>query len=678
MFIDQILIKDEKDIKTCENRDIIIKKKTNNNIIKFEYLNKKNKFESDKKIKIYDNKQELSPMPLEELNYFKNEKFTLVLEQRNKFIEKIREFINFSSERKLDIYGCDGIGKTITYIYLSNLTNSFKVLYFNVKAITLDEKHGYDLFVNEIMRFYIINKQNKQKIKQNFESYKNIIKDMKKKDFNFWEEVEKFIKSNIKSSFCLIIFDQFKEEDANTNGLYKIEKLLFSQLIPSFKIIVSYSVNNSKIKENLIEHFQSCSLNSPLEIYVPEKNEKLDNFEDNFEQYFLNINFEKQNYNDEYDDKQFEKVNIFNFEINQNNNINNISSINEEIKGSKKKESIEIHEQMNLFKENEFYEDSKNIENQTDLSKIIYINSLISLRGYIKDHYINYLDLFNYYPKYYVKFKNYALKKENLNKKLDEIYIQFLDGIYFQIKEKLKKFSSKKGYDDIFSNDSIILLIKIKDLVENQISFTSPILIEYSKKFPMKYLKIKIKDKEENNIIELNSQFEDKQFFFEYCFPFFGIVISKIIYMNENFYSINYTNLTGSAIGSFIEEKLKKAIVYDKCLESKINIRYVWKFIKLKNNETPINKIDYITYKAIEYDDKKTSLRFEFIPYYIVPGCQINDSLDSAILIPELINNNFNLITFQAIKDKVNNLKKNKTILMLLFEQKRNLMNYMV
>ena len=144
---------------------------------------------------------------------------------------------------------------------------------------------------------------------------------------------------------------------------------------------------------------------------------------------------------------------------------------------------------MNLFKENEFYEDSKNIENQTDLSKIIYINSLISLRGYIKDHYINYLDLFNYYPKYYVKFKNYALKKENLNKKLDEIYIQFLDGIYFQIKEKLKKFSSKKGYDDIFSNDSIILLIKIKDLVENQISFTSPILIEYSKKFPMKYLK---------------------------------------------------------------------------------------------------------------------------------------------------------------------------------------------
>ena len=671
LFIDQILIKDEKDIKTCENRDIIIKKKEINDFIKFEYLNKKNKFESDKKIRIYKNKLELSPMPLEELNYIKNEKFTLVLDQRNKLIEKIGEFINYSSESKLDIYGCDGIGKTITYIYLSNLTNSYKVLYFNVKTITLDEKRGYDLFVNEIMRFYTINKQNKEKIKRNFQSYKKIIKDMKKKDFNFWEEIEKFIKLNIKSSFCLIIFDQFKEEDANNNGLEKIEKLLFSQLFPSFKIIVSYSVNNSKIKENLINHFQSCSLNSPLKVYVPDKNEKLDNFEENFDQYFLNINFEKQNYNDEYDDKLFEKVNIFNFEINQTNNTNNISSINEEIKGPKKNESNEIHEQINLFKENELYEDSKNIENQTNLSKIIYINSLISLRGYIKDSYINYLDLFNYYPKYYVKFKNYALKKENQNKSLEEIYIQFLDRIYFKIKEKLKKFVSKKGYNDIFSNNSIILLIKIKDLVENQISFTSPILIEYLKKFPMKYLKIKIKDKEENNIIELNGQFEDKQFFFEYCFPFFGIIISKIIYMNENFYSINYTNLTGCAIGSFIVEKLKKAIVYDKCLESRINIRYVWKFIKLKNNENFINKIDYITYKPIVYDDKITNLRIEFTPYYIVPGCQINESLDSAILIPELINYNFNLITIKATKDKVGNLKKKQDYINASFQAKK-------
>jgi len=671
LFIDQILIKDEKDIKTCKNRDIIIKKKENNDFIKFEYLNKKNKFESDKKIRIYENKQELSPMPLEELNYIKNEKFTLVLDQRNKLIEKIGEFINYSSERKLDIYGCDGIGKTITYIYLSNLTNSYKVLYFNVKTITLDEKHGYDLFVNEIMRFYTINKQNKEKIRQNFQSYKNIIKNIKKKNFNFWEEIEKFIKLNIKSSFCLIIFDQFKEEDANNNGLYKIEKLLLSQLFPSFKIIVSYSVNNSKIKENLIDHFQSCSLNSPLKVYVPDKNEKFDNYEDNFDQYFLNINFENQNYNDEYDDKLFEKVNIFNFEINQTNNTNNISSINEEIKGPKKNESNEIHEQINLFKENECDEDSKNTENQTNLSKIIYINSLISLRGYIKDSYMNYLDLFNYYPKYYVKFKNYALKKENQNKSLEEIYYQFLDSIYFQIKEKLKKFGSKKGYDDIFTNDSIILLIRIKDLVENQISFTSPILIEYSKQFPMKYLKIKIKDKEENNIIELNGQFEDKQFFFEYCFPFFGIVISKIIYMNENFFSINYTNLTGSAIGSFIEEKLIKAIVYDNCLESKINIRYVWKFIKLNKNENIINKINYITYKPIEYDDKINNLRIEFIPYYIVPGCQINESLDSAILIPELVNNNFNLITIQATKDKASNLKKKQDYINASFQAKK-------
>lgn len=672
IFIDQKLITNESDIKDSINRDIIIKKKEDTtDFTKFEYLNKKNRYKSDTDKIIYENKLELSPMPLEELNYIQNEKFILISDQRRKLIEIINNFTNVLNKRRLNIYGCDGIGKSITYIYLSNLINSYKVLYFNVKKITLDAKNGFDLYLNEIMRFYTINKQNDEKIKQNFQKYKNIIKDIKKIDFNFWEEIYKFIQCNIKSSFCLIIFDQFKEETVNNNGLDKIESFLNSKIFPAFKIIVSYSVNNSKIKDNLIDLFQSCSKNSPLEISDPKKEEKIDTFEDNFDQYFINTNFNKQNYDENYDDKNFEKINIFNFEINENNNINTLLSNNEEIKESKNNENIELNKQKNLFNKNILYEDSKNIGKKVNSKKTIYINSLISLKDCINDCYIKYLGLFNYYPKYYVKFKNYALKREDSNQNLEKVYKQFLDRTYFHIEEKLKEFASNMGYNDIFSNDAIILLMTIKDLVENKISFTSPFLIDYAKKFPMKYIKITINDWQENNIIDLNAQFEDKQFFFEYCFPFFGLVLDKIIYMNENSYSINYKNLTGSAIGSFIEEKLKRAIVYDNCLESKIRIRYVWKFVKLNVKEKVINKIDYITYKEIEYDEKTKDLRLEYIPYYIVPGCQVNECLDSAILIPESTNTTFNLITIQATKDKENRLKSKKEYIDASFGAKK-------
>jgi len=672
IFIDQKLISNESDIKNSKNRDIIIIKKDNNtDFTKFEYLNKKNQYKSDTKIIIYENKYELSPMPLEELKYIIKEKFILISEQRNKLIEIIDKFTNCSGKRRLNIFGCDGIGKSITYIYLSNLINSYKVLYFNVKTITSDEKKGFDLYLNEIMRFYTINKQNDEKIKQNFQKYKNIIKDIKRKDFNFWEEIYKFIQSNIKSSFCLIIFDQFKEDTVNNNGLDKIESLLNNQIFTAFKIIVSYSVNNSEIKDNLIDHFQSCSKNSFMELFIPDKKEKIDDFEDNFEQYFLNTNFNKQNYDSDNDDNRFEKVNIFNFEINQNNNINNLLSINEEIKESKNDENIELHKQINLLNENILYEDNKINENKVNSNRTIYINSLISLKDYINDCYINYLGLFNYYPKYYVKFKNFVLQKDNSNQSLEKLYKEFLDSMYFHIKEKLKKFASNKGYNDIFSNEAFFLLITIKELVENKISFTSPFLIEYAKKFPMKYIKIKIKDDQENNIIDLNDQFEGKQFFFEYCFPFFGLVLDKIIYMNENFYLFNYTNFTGSAFGSFIEEKVKRAIVYDYCLESEIGIRYVWKFIKLNANENMINKIDYITYKEIEYDEKAKNSRLNYMPYYIVPGCQVNKSLDSAILIPELTKKAFNLITIQVTKDRESKLKSKQEYINASFVAKK-------
>ena len=51
-----------------------------------------------------------------------------------------------------------------------------------------------------------------------------------------------------------------------------------------------------------------------------------------------------------------------------------------------------------------------------------------------------------------------------------------------------------------------------------------------------------------DNIIDLNNQFKDTEFYFQFCFPFFKLVLSKLIYLNNDIYSINYEKLSISSI----------------------------------------------------------------------------------------------------------------------------------
>ena len=186
----------------------------------------------------------------------------------------------------------------------------------------------------------------------------------------------------------------------------------------------------------------------------------------------------------------------------------------------------------------------------------------------------------------------------------------------------------------------------------------------------MKYILIKKYDNIDENIIDLNNSFKDTKFYFDYCFPFFGTIITKIIYLSVNIFSINYENLSGSALGSFIEEKIKKFIIFDKFLKEKVNLRYVWNLENCNNNiKKKSDKINYENFEKIEYDENISNIILDSSFYYIIPGSQINKSLDSAILMKE-INNKFRLITFQITNNKENKIKEKENYIKYSFTAK--------
>ena len=293
--------------------------------------------------------------------------------------------------------------------------------------------------------------------------------------------------------------------------------------------------------------------------------------------------------------------------------------------------------------------------------RIIYLNSLISLDNEEEEEKLlnEYLIRFNNNPKYYIKLKKFIneFKDKYLNQ--NQLYDDFLEFTYSHIKEKIDKYYKSK-MSSILSGESIIDLIEIQTLVEKKINLSGSLIIHYIEKFPFKYLKIMKKDSDEN-IIEINNNFHKHEYNFQYVFPFIGAIFAKIIYMNENKNVINFSNLNGSAIGSFLEEKIKKTIVYNDFFKKNINLRYVWNFSPATPKEKIIDKkIDYLTFKEIQLDDcnKDFQKLIKNGIYYIIPNSQIIRSLDSALLIPGERENEYILITFQITKGKDEEMKQ--------------------
>ena len=79
----------------------------------------------------------------------------------------------------------------MTYLYLINI--------INLKNFTDDKNRSYEIFKQEIMRYFTIVQNtimNEEYIKTGFNNYLDYIKKIDKTNFNFWNELFKLIKSD--------------------------------------------------------------------------------------------------------------------------------------------------------------------------------------------------------------------------------------------------------------------------------------------------------------------------------------------------------------------------------------------------------------------------------------------------------------------------------------------------
>ena len=142
----------------------------------------------------------------------------------------------------------------MTYLYLTNIINHYRILYFTLKNFTDDKNKSYEIFKQEIMRYFTIVQNtimNEEYIKTGFNNYLDYIKKIDKTNFNFWNELFKLIKSDKSSYFILIIIDQVKYNNDFKN-IELLEELLYGQL-STFKLVTLYSINDSNI-ENFINN----------------------------------------------------------------------------------------------------------------------------------------------------------------------------------------------------------------------------------------------------------------------------------------------------------------------------------------------------------------------------------------------------------------------------------------
>ena len=643
------------DIKALENYplEIIIKKKVSTLFADFKPLFSKKIFpENTETISAFIN--ELTPVNINSLNLVRNSSLNIIIKNRSELINEFKNFI-ISDNNILKLYGCDGIGKSISLIYFTSLINNKKIVYFNLKELkneTLITK--IKIIKEQLMQLFVdnsgnINKFEKEEDKNllydlSFKEYNLFIQDLENKQlfgknnhFNFWDMFKYLIDNNLCSN-TVFILDQYKIEDDLDHQLLEIEKKFSSDKSKLIKIIISLSINDMEVKVdflNNLKYFQKRKAQAGC------INEKKSNEEDDL------LIF----------DKFIEETNQKEDEI-----------YFDSIKNFRNEKKADENEQANMIIE--FSETSK--EKFGKNISIIYINDLVSVQQ-LKDFekgnekIIEKMKIFNYNPKYFNKFKEFY----NLNKKipLEQLYSQFLSKTYNHLKNKILKFYqeyclnlTKNSYERYVCENLVILL----DLVKERIELNLDQVIFYAEKIPLKYIKInKINTNNGNKdkFFYINETLEDSLYYLDYTFPFIEYVIQRIIYYIGNAPNINFSNLSPSAIGSFLENQILRNFA-DKKRAEKFLVRNVWSFQNVyPKDEKNIEKIDIFNFNKVICDDLEENPLIVFDSnYYIVPQNPINQFLDSIILIPCLSSAKvpyYDLISLQmTIKKKIYSKKE--------------------
>ena len=569
-----------------------------------------------------------------------NSDFQLIIKQRIPLINKIQEYLQNENVSVIKIYGTDGIGKSISYLFLTAINNQNNSIYFNLKDIFNNQCNKKQYFIKSLMKYYRnfdSNNVNDKTINQDislkynlYETHKEILEQEPTEDFwellkIFCEEIEIFANS-------LIIIDQFKQDFDNNKKLNEIIQYFRGK--KNIKFIISSSLNDNTVKEDFI---------SNLTFFFQEKDDnKVETIEEETsveDIMFKNFSFENA---------EIKKIE------NQNNDFSKIGIFNQGFKNIKLITNPEEVEYTNADSE------KKKINYPLyDITKIIYINNLISMKNIIKEEDKKYYEIFQYNPKSYNEFEKFlSTNKFKLN---EENYIKYLKQKFNNIENKIiefyKNLKLKNSLEESEENLKGTYIIKLMDIIKEKEIIDLKTLIKYLKIFPFKYLKIYLTDDSDKNMqkinfIDIKKDLNEKKFILDYAYEFVKLAFLNIIYKLNSSTTIDMKELSGSGIGPLLENKIKRYI--ENIKEPEILIRYFWNFTSTNSDDKkcPEEKYDFKTYKPIEYDDIKNNKIKDFNKYYyIIPDSQTNRSLDAIILIP-YANNKFNLICIQITKHK--------------------------
>ena len=638
------------------------------------------------------------PQESESLLINNNSKFQLIIDKRQDLIEKIYDFLKNTKKSILKIYGSNGVGKSITFLYFMTIKNDYKIIYFNLKDIFAYKKNQQEYFKNALMKYYSSNNylsinassafEFDNYTQFNYNIYLKAIKDLETKyhdsfiEGDLWDMLNSFCDYIDDDGYSLIIIDQYKNEYDNENKSINLKKIIsnYSEN-KTIKFIIASSLNDNTVKEDLIADLIYI-FREPIE-FLKSPEYSITNKKDIEDELFKDFNFDNNNNNDDVN-KEFTNISLFNIDNGDKSSKENKTEINEP-KNNKPIINMNDDKMINKYKST----NKKLIE----LTEIIYINNLVSVEDILKNSNNSktseskednkeLFELFNFSPEAYTKFNYIFHTKSNSTK--DLLYKTFLDGRFKEIDEKIDKFYQNLKNNRYFNYSSDCLkytyLMKLNEIIKNNEELNLKQLIQYLEVFPFKYLKIYLsKDKSiiKKNILFLNDELKNSKFIIDYSYDFIEIALAKILYHIPSSTLIDMKDLTGSGIGPFLENKIKN---YFK--DNEFIIRYLWNFIthqNLTNKDKKEEKkyiYDFDNYKKskLQYDEFETEPIIEYTKnYYIVPGSQTNKLLDSVILQPFGLNL-FNMIFLQITKFKIDFPQKEEYI-KKCFEAKKKIEN---
>ena len=549
-----------------ENKILIISRKIfkiPDEIIK---ESKSNKFQDLKDLIIQNIK--INPLSLSSnfyrifIDVIKEKEFHLILnKERIELFKKIMNFIN-SDKNFYYITGSDGIGKSISLLYFSRLTN-YQFVYFNIKLYSLikNDVEFREVFSNDLHKFFLFNYDDDNKDWINSDFSKNMLKIEEIATKNNKTNIRKIFKYII--SFMdyfggekyIMIIDQYKsdESDPDFEGLNEIINFYYSAK-QNVKFIISSSINNTSNKLALLRNISSIYLDldqKDLSKLIYSQN--LDNINIYNNKNILPIEKEYTQTEDELENESE-------------------CEYCEKIFTEEKKRRMEKVQKKNEYNNN-FIMDSKCLldnEYINDTTKDYYsnlVNGQDTFKNSLSEQENILAENFNFNLKYinkYLKFKSKNEKKTNESDEMFEerIITEFYKIISNKMRDNLTKFYEslcRKYYEDKISNYMLFefqSLCKLRSYIFYEKKFNINQMADELLIFPMKYLRILI-----NNYDEYYFPLKKMEFNFsfklEYNNNFIRIIINRAI--DEIFKGINDVSINsfkGSGQGSFLELKV--------------------------------------------------------------------------------------------------------------------------